>query len=331
MKLPVRWSSSWLILAASVVFGCIGVYAASHYISRTVQAEKDRLNPNVRTLDVVVAKADLERGAIVGTDNMAVRKVPAEFVPGTAITPGYFGNVEGARLAVPMRSGEILLRGTLEGADTATFATKIASGVRAITLSVDEVNAMAGLLQPNDRVDLYYTAKPARAGASELTALLMQKVLILATGRQVRPSVADSDQPGVPRAFSTITIEATPEQAQRLILAQKSGTLTAVLRAPADSQPIVATAMDASTLLGGQKVRAARGRGLTTEIIIGGRGHLERELLAVAGATGSEGARTAAAPAAAPSQAANPSNTAAVVQDLIKAATPPMEARSLPR
>jgi pilus assembly protein CpaB len=330
MKLPVRWSSSWLILAASVVFGCIGVYAASHYISRTVQAEKARLNPNVRTLDVVVAKADLERGAIVGTDNMAVRKVPAEFVPGTAIGPASFGNVEGARLAVPMRAGEILLRGTLEGADTATFATKIASGVRAITLSVDEVNAIAGLLQPNDRVDLYYTARSARGGASELTALLMQNVLILATGRQVRPSVAESDQPGVGRAFSNITIEATPEQAQRLILAQKSGSLTAVLRAPADSKPIVATAMDASALLGGQKVQAPRSRGLTTEIIIGGRGHLERQLLAVAGATRSEGVR-AAVPATAPPQAANPPNTAAVLQDLIKAATPPMEARSLPR
>jgi len=56
---------------------------------------------------------------------MAVRKIPKDFVPGTAVDPAGFANVEGARLAVDMRRGEVLIRGTLEGADTSTFSTRV--------------------------------------------------------------------------------------------------------------------------------------------------------------------------------------------------------------
>jgi len=93
---------------------------------------------------------------------MAVRPIPKEFVPGTAVQPDGFGNVEGARLAVEMHRGEVLIRGTLEGADTSTFSTQVQTGVRAITLTVDEVNSISGLLQPHDRVDLFFTAKPPK-------------------------------------------------------------------------------------------------------------------------------------------------------------------------
>jgi len=134
MPINFRPPASGIILLGAVVFGALAVFAASRYITQTVQREKERLLPNVETTDVVVAKADLKRGEIVGTDNMAVRKVPRDFVPGTAVDPGSFANVEGARLAVDMRRGEILIRGTLEGADSSTFSTRVPTGVRAITL-----------------------------------------------------------------------------------------------------------------------------------------------------------------------------------------------------
>jgi pilus assembly protein CpaB len=332
MALKLRVPQSGLMLLGAFVFGGLAVFASSRYISQTVEREKQRLNPNVETMEVVVAKSDLPRGEIIGMDNMAVRKVPKEFVPGTAVDPGTFGNVEGAKLGVEMRRGEILIRGTLEGADTATFSTRVEKGVRAITLTVDEVNSLSGLLQPNDRVDLFFTAKPIRRTAdggvpADQTRLLMQNVNILATGRQVRPTVANGAQTGVGRAFTTITIEASPVDVERLILAQKAGSLTAVLRGNADAEPVTASTMDASELFGAPAPRkgGARGPGPEmTEIIIGGKGSAQRELLQMLGADRA----IAAAP---PPTAALPPSTADVLRDFLKANRAPAEAASLAR
>jgi pilus assembly protein CpaB len=330
-----RLPSSWIILLGAVVFGGLAVFAASRYITQTVQREKDRLNPNVETTDVVVAKADLKRGEIVGSDNMAVRKIPKDFVPGTAVDPAGFANVEGARLAVDIRRGEVLIRGTLEGADTSTFSTRVPTGVRAITLTVDEVNSLSGLLQPHDRVDLFFTAKPLRgsrgapSGGPDQTRLLMQNVLILATGRQVRPSIADGSQTGIGRAFTNITIEATPTDVQRLILAQKAGSLTAVLRGNTDTQPLVAAAMDASELFGAPGPRKGGGRALTTEVIIGGKGggHGERELFQLLGLDRSPPAGAAGSPAPPPPT----TNSAEMLREVLTSAAVPSEAPTMAR
>jgi pilus assembly protein CpaB len=317
---------SWVILLGAVVFGGLAVFASSRYIQQTLSVERAKLNPQVEMLDVVVSKADLERGSNIGSENMAVRQVPKEFVPGTAVTPEQFANVEGARLAVDMRSGEILLRGTLEGADTATFATKVREGVRAMTVAVDEVNSISGMLQPGDRIDLFFTARPpVRPGLNqqppEQTLVLMQNVLLLATGRQVRPSIGENGQPGATRAYSTITLEATPHDAQRLILAQKSGTLTAVLRGPEDKEPLVATSMDSRDLFGMRppvRVAKAGTPDPRVEMIIGGRGSkAEREMVAIAPFL-----QPAAAPPSLPPTAKVEADAANAVSQLLRAASP---------
>lgn len=330
MALRFRLPASWIMFIGAVVFGGLAVFSASRYIAQTVQREKDRLKPNVESIDVVVAKTDLKRGEIVGSDTMAVRKIPKDYVPGTAVDPAGFGNVEGARLAVDMRAGEILIRGTLEGADVSTFSTRVPQGGRAITLTVDEVNSISGLLQPNDRIDLFFTAKPLKArlsggNAPDQTRLLLQNVAILATGRQVRPTVASGTQSGVGRSFTTVTIEASPKDAERLILAQKAGNLTAVLRGNADALAIAPTAMDASELFGG--IPRAGGKPYpTTEVIIGGKGGggASRELLRLLAAD---------RPAPAPAAAAPPPTTsrADILRDILQATTPPAEAATMAR
>ena len=319
---------SWVILVGAVIFGGLAVFASSRYISQTISNERAKLNPNVEMIDVVVAKGELERGSNVGSDNMAVRQVPREYVPGTAVTPEQFANIEGARLAVDMRSGEILLRGTLEGADSSTFATKVRDGVRAMTVAVDEVNSLSGLLQPGDRIDLFFTARPpGRENAirnTERTSLLMQNVLLLATGRQVRPAITDSTAPGVSRSYSTVTVEASPLDAQRLILAQKAGSLTAVLRGPSDKSPLLAAAMDSRDLFGARPMHVAGRVGPNAEVIVGGRGggRLERDLISLAPYLNSAAAPAPARPAAPPTA----SNDQAVEREAAKAVARLVEA-----
>ena len=68
-------------------------------------------------------------------------------------------------------------------------------------------------------------------------------------------------------------MEVAPEQAQRLIVAQRSGRLTATLRNPEDRAPVAAAALDVATLLGVRREPpAAVRRPSGPELIVGGNG-----------------------------------------------------------
>lgn len=268
---------SVLLFGAALGFGALAVFGARGYLAERLAIERARLTPTQPTVEVVVARRDLPPGAFVDPENMALRSVPADLVPGSAVLPEGFDEHLGARIALPMRSGEPLLTGAIEGADAAAFSNRVRPGIRAMSVLVDEVNSVSGMLQPGDRIDLLFTVRPPVAPgmppAQEVTSTLMQDLPVLATGRQVRPDSAASN--GV-RHFTAITVEVSPAQAQELIVAQRAGKLTAMLRNPEDRQPLRPRTMDLNALLGIEPLRrvATVPQAFGPEIIIGGRGAL---------------------------------------------------------
>ena len=160
------------------------------------------------------------------------------------------------------------------------FSSRVKPGIRALTISVDEINSISGMLQPGDRIDLLLTARPPSANGRgeaehDATVPLLQNLLVMATGRQVRPG---ADENGDARSFSSVTVEVTPSQAQRLIVAQRAGRLTAVLRNPDDGMPMDAAAVDLRSLfpqparpaVAPRKVVARQDR--RPQMIVGGMG-----------------------------------------------------------
>ena len=288
MKMPIAplrqawaWSlghRSLALFAVALSFGALAVFGARGYIAERLEVEKARLAPKQAMVEVVVARRDLDRGELVAPENMAVREVPADYLPGTAVRPERFEHHVGSRLDQPMRSGEPLLASAIVGSDAGSFSSRIRQGIRAMSILVDEVNSVSGMLQPGDRIDLLFSVRPPVAPgqppAQEVTATLMQDLAVLATGRQVR---AGADDGSGPRHFTAITVEVSPEQAQQLIVAQRTGKLTAMLRHPDDRQPLGARALDLNALLGIARPELpplARPPAPGPEIIVGGRGTL---------------------------------------------------------
>jgi len=287
--LPLRLARNrtLVLLLVAGAFGALAVGGARGYIAERIATERERLNPPRAMVEVVVAKTDLQPGATVGPDTMAVRAMPAEFAPGGSVRPDAFAQLEGMRLSQPMRSGEPLLPTAVEQPYDGNFSTRIRHGIRAMTIQVDEVNSVSGMLQPGDRIDLLFTVRPPAvpgvAPADEVTAPLMQDLAVLATGSRVAPSGEPS---GSGRHFTAITVEVAPEQAQRLIVAQRSGRLTATLRNPEDRAPVTAAALDVSTLLGMRREPPAAVRKPSgPELIVGGNGGPLRRI-AASGAIG---------------------------------------------
>lgn len=263
------------LFVAALACGGIAVLAGRGYLVQQLEAERARLAPKpARTIDVIVARQDLAKGDLVSPQTMALRRIPEEFVASSAIRPEQFESFNGMRLAASLKSGEQLIAAAVVGGENMTFSHRVKPGIRALTIAVDEINSISGMLQPGDRIDLLFSARPPGEGAAgnqqpEATVPLFQGLLVLATGRQVR---AGYDERGAQRSFSTVTVEVEPEHAQRLVVAQRAGKLTAVLRNPDDSQRTARKAMDVRQLLG---VPAAAAAGIESpQMIVGGLGRL---------------------------------------------------------
>ncbi len=252
---PIRKHKIAALFACALLTGLIAAWGIRSQVGEFLASERAKLVPKVKMIEVVVAKRNLKAGEVVSSETMAVRPVPQEFVASNAIRPDKFDGFVGAKLSHALQAGEALVSASLAGADVATFSSKVKPGIRAMTVAVDEVNSVSGMLQPGDHIDLLFSVKPPVSSAAgsvvqgtEITAPLLQDILVLATGKQVRPGQGD-DHPAN-RSFNAITVEVSPEQAQKLVVAQRGGKLTATLRNPGDHHELPKQSLDIYALLG---------------------------------------------------------------------------------
>ncbi len=215
--------------------------------------ERERQIEDRARLDMVeriVAARDLAAGARLTPDDLAVRSFPARWVGGDTLPLARLGELEGRVLVTAVRAGDALVPAHTVRPQPA-FSEHLAPGRRAITLPVDQVNSLSGLLQPGDLIDLYVSFDHRR---KRLTAPLLQGVLVLATGRETRASEAGAEE----SSYSTVTLDAAPEDVVKLVAARQAGTLTAILRHPGDARADRRAARgDLASLLGvGEPPRA---------------------------------------------------------------------------
>ncbi|WP_343928252.1 Flp pilus assembly protein CpaB [Pigmentiphaga daeguensis] len=230
-RLPrLRVDRKWWVLVVALGAGSLAAWLGQ----RQIQGRIDAIEADARAarIAVVVAASDLEAGQRLSADLAAVREIPAEWAPSGAVDPGRFGDLDGAVLAHPVRAGEPLLPLHLEAGRPAPLAERLGEGRRAVTIPVDEISSVSGLVQPGDLIDLYVSFDHR---GKRTTMPLLQRMRVLATGHQTETQGAGGEAPR--GAFSTVTLDATPDEAVKLIIARDGGILTAMLRRPGDGSP----------------------------------------------------------------------------------------------
>lgn len=215
---------------------------------------------------VVVAAADLPAGTLLDAHRVAVRDMPSEWVPADALLPEDFEAAHGAVLGRAVRRGDPILAGFLQRqAVHQPFSSQLAAGRRAVTIPVDEISSLSGMLEPGDLIDLYVSFMHEQR---RVTAPLLQGVRVLATGHQ--RSEHDAGE-GYGRGYATVTLDASPEDAVRLVAARQQGSISAMLRHAGDALPATVQASgDLATLLGIAPQEPARPRDVP--VIFGDRG-----------------------------------------------------------
>jgi pilus assembly protein CpaB len=223
------------IIVISVIIGMFAVFLASRWVSRLT---------DVSTSQVVTAQADIDQGARLIPTMLAVQNWPAGSIPEGAILAKDRDALikdpktnEGRVVKVNILKGEPISESKLapSGAQPGlSFAIK--EGYRAITVRVNDVVGVAGFALPGNYVDIMVnTTDETARGAGDnksISKIVLEHILLLAVAQQT------SQGEGKPKVVNAVTLEATPDEAERIDLARSVGSLSLVLRNQMDNTPV---------------------------------------------------------------------------------------------
>jgi len=245
----MNWKT-WAPIAVAVVLGLVAAKVGRDVISRHNHAVAAAPQ---RTVRAVIAAEDVGAGAALKVTDLSIGQLPEDLVPGNSF--GDVNDLVDRVPTVPLVKGQAILETMLAPKGTPNGLTAVVpDGMRAITIEVNEVSGVAGMLMPGCRVDLVMTL-PADAGGPMEARTVADDVKILAVGRKFGPqsaqsAAADADQP----AARTVTLVVTPDQAHIIELAGHTGNPRFVLRGARDSEPTPSLGVTLAELRGkGQK------------------------------------------------------------------------------
>lgn len=222
------------------------LFAVFLLYSYTEQKSRDVMVKYGKKSRVVIAARDIDDMETVDESMLTIEERPDSFKEPNAISDPEAAI--GLVALVPMKKGEQILESKIMKPGPVTgLALQVAPSKRAVTLPIDEMRGVAKLLNPGDRIDIVAALDIGKGSAQrrEIKTIL-QDVIVLATGVRIAnelPRLFErmGKDDYIKRlrgdtSFSTITVEATPEEAQKLIyiLSTTPGALFLTLRHPSD-------------------------------------------------------------------------------------------------
>jgi pilus assembly protein CpaB len=222
-------------------------------------------------LKYLTAAHALPAGTLARDEDFAVKTAPSSEVPASAIIDGPDARaaIRGALIRRYLDAGAPITQADiLRPRDRGFLAAVLAPGTRALTIGVDPVSGIAGLIWPGDRVDVILTQEMNAAGLPPgqhvLAETLLRDIRVIAVDQEIVQGA--SPTAGVTgRLARTVTVQVTADQAERLAVAERLGRLSLAMRAAMDTaQPSTADihtvyGADVSPALAGERTpNAAR-------------------------------------------------------------------------
>jgi pilus assembly protein CpaB len=212
-----------LMIVLSVVLGLGAVIAATRWMSR---------QSTMPTSKVVVANIDIDLGTPLTLQMMKVVDWPMASVP--------LGTVDDTKkldarvVKTSLLRGEAILQSKLAPiGSTGGLSAVISKGNRAMTVRVNDVVGVAGFALPGNFVDIVVNTEDESIKAANvnksISKIVLEHILVLAIAQE------QGRDETKPKVVSAVTLEVTPEQAEKLDLARSVGNLSLVLRNQVDT------------------------------------------------------------------------------------------------
>ena len=244
-------------IMAAAVLGLLAAYLSWNFIQRAGQTSRQ-----AGLVPVIVAAQDIPVRTEITAQMLTIKQVAADARHEKAFTS--LEQLNGKVTNLPIAAGEqVLSTKFFARKEDSGLAFRIAPGKRAVSVTVNEVISTGGLIVPGDFVDIIaiFTGGGSGGSQSDTTSdsagVVLQNIEVLAVAQSIQTSVAnptgaaavagnvtgnrpDSRQEAVARPTArTATLAVTPEEAQKLILAEERGKIRLALRGTEDHAAVV--------------------------------------------------------------------------------------------
>lgn len=222
------------MLLLALVAGLSAVVLAARWIQqRTVGSPSQ----------IAVAQVDIRIGGRISSSMLSLVDWPVGSVPDGAFHD--LKALEGRVTRSGLQRGEPVLESRLAAEGTrGGLSAVVDPGKRAMTVRVNDVIGVAGFALPGSYVDVMVNLQSDSGRMHSVSKIVLERILVLAMDQD--PD-RDTTKPNVSNA---VTLEVTPDQAEKLDLARSVGTLSLVLRNETDPAAVATSGATPNSLLG---------------------------------------------------------------------------------
>jgi len=242
-----------LILISGVVLGVVAILMNKVYLDQqrqqvVAQAKKSLASLQANQTAVLVATQDIPSGSVIEPAMLESAIVPNKFIQPQAATS--MDRISGMINLAPILKGEQVSLSKLskgvrkEG--SSGLAGNTPAGKRAISISVDSIASVSGMVRPGDYVDVIAMLQIPTQGAAEgqvsnqlAVVPLFQNVLVLAVGQNIGfmgRAGGRQEERTASSGGDLITLALGPQETNLLAFVQEQGKMRLTLRSPADAR-----------------------------------------------------------------------------------------------
>lgn len=260
-----------MILIAAIAVGALAAFMIFNYVGGV----EDKANEGAERVDVFVVRKDIPKGLPgeqARDEGYIVQdKIPREFLPASAIQS--LDQIDGRVALNNLAANQVLVDGMFVDPAQAQigFSARIPESQVAVTVSIDEVRGVAGLLVPGDKVDLFVTAQNENEETDDgvpnraISRIVYHSVEILAIGQTATPQPGENITAAGAEGETTDTTAAAaagnsglitflvPVEAAQLLTALDPGEVYLALVGPDyEPEPLPALELGPETVLPGE-------------------------------------------------------------------------------
>jgi pilus assembly protein CpaB len=231
----------FILLGAAVIVALI----TSVLIYNSLQEKgKGKDLASLATEPVAVAVADMAWGTEVQKEMIQMVPFLKESLPEGSFSD--FSSLVGRVLIYPVKAKEPILEARLApiSIKTGGVAAVISPKKRAIAVRVDRTIGVSGFIRPGNRVDVLVTLSNGKTSAP-VTKTVLENVLVRTVGAEIEKKGREEK----PSDVDVITLEVTPEEAEKVALSATEGKLQLTLRNYNDTEDVLTKGTTIPTLL----------------------------------------------------------------------------------